>query len=118
MSPNQAIVYATIKAIAEQGDSLPRNIEIAEMAGIPFNTTTSAIEALKAAGKVRIENLGKHRRVATILDTGAATAWPDDVERRDRPSDSFTAILPPSREPCWHCGVRSDIGCAHNRWAA
>ncbi|WP_260581158.1 hypothetical protein [Sphingopyxis sp. PET50] len=118
MSPNQAIIYATIKGLAEQGEPLPRNIEIAEMAGVPFNTTTSAIEALKAARKIRIENLGKHRRVATIVDTGEQTAWPEEVERPERPSDSFAAILPEPRFPCPWCEVRSDIGCVHLRRAA
>lgn len=118
MSPNQAIIYATIKSLAEQGDPLPRNAEIAEMAGIPFNTTTSAIEALKAARKIKIENLGKHGRVATIIDTGEHTAWPDEVVRPSQPNDSFAAILPEPRVTCWRCGSASMHGCEHLRRAA
>lgn len=22
------------------------------------------------------------------------------------------------RDPCWRCGVRADVGCEHQRWAA
>lgn len=27
-------------------------------------------------------------------------------------------IVAPDREPCWRCGIRGDIGCAHQRHAA
>lgn len=118
MSPNQAIVFAVIAGIVERGDACPPNRDIAEMAGIPFNTTTSAIEGLKSARKITVENFGKHGRVITIVDTGEQTAWPEMVQRVAKPSDSFSAILPPPRDPCWKCGTRMDIGCEHQRWAA
>jgi len=118
MSPNQAIVFSVIAGIIERGEACPQNRDIAEMAGIPFNTTTSAIEGLKAACKIKIENFGKHGRVITIVDTGQHSAWPEMVTRQSVPNDSFKAIVPPPRDPCWKCGTRGDIGCEHQRWAA
>lgn len=118
MSPNQAIIFGVIVGIAERDEACPSNREIAEIADIPFNTATSAIEGLKAARKIKVDNFGKDGRVITIVDTGLQTAWPQAVERPAKPNDSFKAILPPPRDPCWKCGTRSDIGCQHQRWAA
>lgn len=113
MTPNQKAVFRVIEECAASGDEMPTGRQIAERSGIKITSVNSALYQLADAGALDIENLGYGKRIVTIMATGAATAHPSDLALKDRPSDSFAALVPPQRYPCPFCETRSDIGCKH-----
>lgn len=120
MTPNQAAVFSVIERCAATGEPLPSGPQIAERAGLLPTSVGSAIYQLKDAGLISIAKGPHGRRVVTILATGAETGAPaySGEPALNQPSDSFAAILPAPRDPCWQCGTRADIGCVHTRRAA
>lgn len=121
MTPNQAAVFRVIEETIAANEIMPSGPEISARSGVKITSVNSAIYQLQDAGIIDIANYGSGKRVITVMATGEHTAHPDDAKKvrlADVPNDSFKAILPPRRDPCWQCGTRSDIGCEHQRWAA
>lgn len=118
MTPNQAAVFRVIQETIAANEIMPTGPETASRSGVKITSVNSAIYQLQDAGIIDIANYGSGKRVITIMATGEHTAHPDDAQKvrlADVPNDSFKAILPPPRDPCWHCGTRMDIGCAKYR---
>ena len=121
MTPNQAAVFRVIEECAAAGEVCPAGPILAERAGLLITSVGSAIYQLQDQGIIEIQNVGHGKRVVTIVATGAETAMPEGCSKGQpihTPSESFAAILPPPRDPCWQCGTRMDYGCEHQRWAA
>ena len=119
MTANQTRLFRVIEACAAAGEVLPPGPILAQRADLLVTSVGSAIYQLQDQGVISIENVGHGKRVVTIVATGAETGRPQgSIRPTDQASDSFIATLPPARDPCWHCGVRQDIGCAHLRRAA
>jgi LexA DNA binding domain. len=121
VTPNQAAVFRVIEETIAANEIMPTGPQIAQRSGVKITSVNSALYQMQDAGIIDIANYGSGKRVVTIMATGAHTAHPDDAKRvreADGPSDSFAAIAPNPVVPCWQCGIRSDIGCVHQRWAA
>ncbi|MFA7604518.1 MAG: MarR family winged helix-turn-helix transcriptional regulator [Novosphingobium sp.] len=135
LSPSEGAIYHRLVLAAERGQPCPRNSQICDDLGMLSSATVSAmIGAIEMKGWIRVER-GNCRRVVTIVETGARTAGKvNDRHWRLRPQSSAprqpatararasakaedTGPPPPapiaSREPCFRCGVRGDIGCRH-----
>lgn len=118
MTPNQAAVFRVIEETIAAKQIMPTAPRIATISGVKITSVNSALYQLQDAGVIDIANYGSGKRVITVMATGEHTAHPDDARRvraADVPNDSFRAIVPEPVVPCWKCGVRSDIGCAHMR---
>lgn len=121
MTPNQSALFRVIEACAAAGEVLPAGPILAERAGLLITSVGSAIYQLQDQGVISIENVGHGKRVVTIIATGAETATPEGCSKApaiDTTSAIVAASPPPPRDPCWHCGVRPDVGCEHLRRAA
>lgn len=137
---SEDVVLAMVIKAAERGDTCPSNYELAAaIGGASASRGTEILNRLEKRGIITIER-GQSSRVVTIVETGKRTAgtvgavhWryrPENRHRkRIRYSNSRTAVpaeqIPPpkmmphtvSRDPCFLCGVRGDIGCQHQeRW--
>ena len=141
LSPSARALFAMITLAAEADEPCPSNRALAGALGFSsVGHVPAVLNRIQAAGLIRIER-GQSARIVTILASGKRTAgepgrihWrhrPENKERRyvkyggGRPRrrvDRETAIgtLPPKipRDPCFYCGVRADIGCAHRRRGA
>lgn len=121
MTPNQAAIFRVIEETIAAKEIMPAAPRIATISGVKITSVNSALYQLQDAGIIDIANYGSGKRVITVMATGEHTAHPEDARRvraADVPNDSFRAIVPDPVVPCWQCGVRSDIGCAHVRRAA
>ena len=128
----QDLAFAAIERAAAGGEPCPKNDEIAHIIGASSPATGARIVAtLERRGLIRVERFGRGREV-TIVASGKSTAgYPGtrrphfSLHRKKGPSRSRAAApqpvaaLPPDaqvrvyRDPCFRCGVRGDIGCAH-----
>lgn len=120
-------VYRALVAAAAAGADCPRNADLSEMLGIGTGSTPSlVINQLELRGVLAVQRTQTTRRV-TVLATGHSTAplAPETrtaVRRKFRISHERVvgehhevrlAVRPPDRTPCHKCGVRADVGCAH-----
>lgn len=51
-------------------------------------------------------------------DVPAYTPAPKPERRKIKNRQPEPVQTPISRDPCWRCGVRGDVGCVHSRAAA
>ena len=136
LSPSARAMFAMIALAAEADEPCPPNRAIAGTLGLSsVGHVPALLNHIQAAGLIRIER-GLSSRIVTILASGERTAGePGRIHRRhrfereerrhinpgdERPrkrADRAAATGAPSRsiarDPCFHCGVRADIGCAH-----
>lgn len=124
-------VYESLYQAAHLGNPCPMNRELAAICGFPNATpryVTEVVRRLEADGLIRVER-GRTWRVV-ILPSGHSTMRKMHEAEEVLPpaSDNLKLGLgggppmPPGprvdRTPCFRCGVRADIGCAHGRrWA-
>lgn len=126
LSPTQRLVLRLIEAAAEAGAVCPTNNAIANSVGIEPSSVCKAIRALEDGGWIRVKSF-THGREVTVIASGRATRWDGGRVPRGRaaplaaPADVVTDLTPPSRasllrvdrDPCFLCGTRADLGCAH-----
>lgn len=136
---------AMLNRAAEAGDRCPSNLELADaLGGSSPSMGANIVALLETMGLIAVERFGCGR-VVTILSTGKATQpmsgrahWSQRgvvrAARRARPEASATdeakrerthnyrGPIPEhqrvDRDPCPLCGVRADVGCAHQVRAA
>lgn len=125
-----AALLAHLARTAEAGDPCPNNDQIIDTIALNGAYQVSGmLTELLDANFITIERDGYLRRV-TIVATGKSTDWSKRTGGRKRvgigfrdPEDvkalagTFRGDLPESRyvyrDPCPGCGVRRDVGCAH-----
>ncbi len=141
LSPSARATYAMIALAAEAGEPCPSNRIVAAALGFgSVGHVPAVLNRIQAAGLIRIER-GSTSRIVTILANGKRTAgepgaihWRYRPENRDRRHAKYgdgrprkraeraaaSGMRPPrvDREPCFYCGVRGDVGCAHRRRGA
>ncbi|ALC12497.1 hypothetical protein [Sphingopyxis sp. 113P3] len=118
MTSNQAAVFRVIKETIAVNEIMPTGPQIAQRSGVKITSVNSALYQMQDAGIIDIANYGSGKRVVTIMATGAHTAHPEDVKRvreADARKKDCTAVASEPVVPCWQCGIRSDVGCAHQR---
>jgi hypothetical protein len=114
-----------LEAAAKNGSACPSNEDICERVGASSPATGARlVSALETMGLIKVERF-LQSRIVTIVDTGESTAI---VHRTPRPARKrvrkgrledfkgaadFVPVVHVSREPCFCCGVRADIGCKH-----
>lgn len=130
----ERIVFAALEQAANNNLPCPSNADLAELIGAVSNTGgVNAVAALERKGLIQVQRFAI-ARVVTIVATGKKTLYsgsnnphwrlpghlpparPDSRKRREKPVVAVTEVLPPivNRDPCPRCGIRADIGCAHN----
>lgn len=125
-----AALLATLAKVAGVGAPCPNNDEIVNEIGLNGSYEVSPLlDDLESGAFIVVERVG-YRRRATIVATGKTTEWSRATGGRKRlgngrrdPDDpkalagDFRGDLPESRyvyrDPCPCCGVRRDVGCAH-----
>ena len=128
LSPTQRLVLRLIEAAADAGAVCPTNNAIADSVGVEPSSVFKAVRALEDGGWIRVKSF-THGREVTVIASGRATRWdggrvprgraaplaaPAEVEEAaDRPPPSRASLLRVDRDPCFLCGTRADLGCAH-----
>lgn len=125
-TPHQSerLVYEELVRAARAGESCPSNSKLCKMLGASSVATPSRImKRLADEGRLVVTTYTTGRDVhipeialtissATSSRTVHPTAGPVAVTASPIPRSSI------SREPCFRCGVRGDIGCEHTpAWA-
>lgn len=109
---------AALVTFANGGETIS---EVAEARGVMVHRVESAILSLRRHGYIEI--VGMERRfgpnktkIFSLTELGRkvaleAIAHDYKIERYTPPSPVFVFVQ--RRDPCVRCGVRGDIGCAH-----
>ena len=135
LAPTERLALSLIEAAANAGEVCPSNAVIAQRIGAGLAKASDVVLRLEKKGWIRVERFMAGRAV-TIVTSGRATRWDHArtphvrravtigaavrVPVRDRsparsagpvrPAATFTRL---DRDPCFLCGTRADLGCAH-----
>jgi hypothetical protein len=122
----QKVVYDLLVKAALAGDVCPSNLTLCEALGATsVSTPAHAIARMAKAGRLRVKHCSNGREIYLIdLDITIVSKKRVFTRKRndrpaavaaDRPIPSESLV---SRDPCFRCGVRGDIGCEHTpEWA-
>jgi hypothetical protein len=122
----QKVVYDLLVKAALAGDVCPSNATLCEALGATsVSTPAHAIARMAKAGRLRVKHCSNGREIY-LVDLDVTIISKKRVftrKRNDRPAAVAADKPMPSeslvsRDPCFRCGVRGDIGCEHTpEWA-
>jgi len=122
----QKVVYDLLVKAALAGDVCPSNATLCEALGATsVSTPAHAIARMAKAGRLRVKHCSNCREIY-LVDFDITIVSKKRVftrKRNDRPAAVAAGMPMPSaslvsRDPCFRCGVRGDIGCEHTpEWA-
>lgn len=112
-------LFEKLAIAADRRDPCPSNADLANDLGIMRDAdVVQLLKLLQRRGSIEIFSLPS-RRVIFIVATGKFTAKTATPRPLHTPDNVFRGPVPEAqrvdRDPCCRCGVRADIGCAHNR---
>jgi len=122
----QKVVYDLLVKAALAGEVCPSNLTLCEALGATsVSTPAHAIARMAKAGRLRVKHCSNGREIYLVdLDITIVSKKRVFTRKRndrpaavaaDRPMPSESLV---SRDPCFRCGVRGDIGCEHTpEWA-
>lgn len=121
LKPLWRAIYEALVRAADAGEACPTNPALAARFGITADAASKIVTRLHDRGLIVLTKYAKARDV-TIVATGRYTApyTPDPRDPAAQPTP-FIQPTPPSvrrcvdRTPCRRCGVRGDLGCAHQQ---
>jgi len=122
----QKTVYDLLVKAALAGEPCPSNAALCEaLDASSVSTPAHAISRMAKAGRLRVKHCSNGREVY-LVDLDVTIVSKTRVltrKRNDRPAAVAPDMPMPSdslvsRDPCFRCGVRGDIGCEHTpEWA-
>jgi len=122
----QKTVYDLLVKAALAGEPCPSNATLCEaLDASSVSTPAHAISRMAKAGRLRVKHCSNGREVY-LVDLDVTIVSKTRVltrKRNDRPAAGAPEMPMPSqslvsRDPCFRCGVRGDIGCEHTpEWA-
>jgi len=122
----QKTVYDLLVKAALAGVVCPSNLTLCEALGATsVSTPAHAIARMAKAGRLRVKHCSNGREIY-LVDLDITIVSKKRVftrKRNDRPAAVAADKPMPSgsivsRDPCFRCGVRGDVGCEHTpEWA-
>jgi len=105
----QALLALITQAI-EAGAPAPSNPTICNVLGFKsIGSAAEAVQALERKGLIEVER-GMNSRVIRLRGEATAPTIQSSFRRGNAYLDTMARVY---REPCFFCGVRSDLGCKH-----
>lgn len=117
----QTLVLDILATAARAGQPCPTNAQMALDIGAGSDSSlTQIMRDMRLNGSIKIHKQGNDR-IVEIPSLGLFTApkprktYTGNVVLKFMELESLQYV---SRDPCFRCGVRADIGCEHTRVAA
>ena len=105
----QALLALITQAI-ETGAPAPTNPTICDVLGFKsVSRACEAVQALERKGLIEVER-GMNSRVIRLRGQSTAPTLQSAFRRGHAHIETITRVY---RQPCFFCGVRSDVGCKH-----
>lgn len=116
---NQPQVLQFLIDVARAGKPCPTNAQMANDLGAGCTSTIAdVLRDLRAEGSIVVKRSGVGRIIAIPrLNLETAPRPPKAFVHPVHHHRDFEKLRHVSRDPCFRCGVRADIGCHHRRVA-
>ncbi len=122
------VIYDALVRAARAGAPCPSNTELCRLVGATSVATPAhSIARMAKDGKLRVTSASNGREIHIVeLDVTIVSKMRTKNRTRERDTaqaERTAARTPPpasrvSRDPCFRCGVRADVGCEHTpAWA-